>query len=171
MTVLINPRSGATHRRNAVSGLQQLLATQLPWATVEVLEPGSDPTDRTRAAIATGARVVVAAGGDGTVSAVAQALVGTPVALGVLPFGTLNHFAQAVGVSRHLPSAVGQLAISPVRCVDVGAVNDRFFVNNASIGLYPELVRLRAQRGATLAHPFVCLAHSGSLFAWAGRCP
>jgi diacylglycerol kinase family enzyme len=85
---------------------------------------------------------VIAAGGDGTVSAVAAGLVGTDVALGVIPLGTLNHFAKDVGI-RDLQSAVDAIAKGATKRVDVGEVNGRVFINNSSIGLYPELVTQR----------------------------
>ncbi len=92
---------------------------------------------------------VVAGGGDGTVSAVASLLAGTPTPLGVLPLGTLNHFAKDAGLPTDLKKAVETIAAGQTRYVDVARVNDRIFINNASIGVYPSIVasreRLRAQ--------------------------
>lgn len=152
-TVLINAQSGTARRHHAVADLQQTLATRLPHATCVVLQPHDDVTDRARAACAAGAQVVAAAGGDGTINAVAQALVGTGVRLGVLPFGTLNHFARAMNVPTDLAAAVDLLAHAPARQVDVGAINDHYFVNNASVGMYPELVYLREHQGKQIAKP------------------
>ena len=84
--------------------------------------------------------IVVAAGGDGTVSTVAAAAVRHDVALGVLPLGTLNHFARDAGVPLDLDRAVEALARRETTMVDVGEVNGRLFVNNASLGAYPALV-------------------------------
>jgi diacylglycerol kinase family enzyme len=84
-------------------------------------------------------RTVVAAGGDGTVNAVAQHVVGRGT-LGVLPGGTLNHFARDLGVGD-LDVAVEALRSGRTRTIDVGRLDDdRYFLNNAGIGLYPELV-------------------------------
>jgi len=151
ITVLINPGAGTAQDQNAVSDLQHLLAERLPQATVEVVARGGDLTKRAQAACAAGARVVAAAGGDGTLCAVAQALVGTDVRLGVLPFGTRNHFARDVGVPLDLKQAAALLGTDYVRRIDVGRVNDRYFLNNASIGLYPELVDLREQEVKSLS--------------------
>jgi diacylglycerol kinase family enzyme len=99
---------------------------------------------------------VVAAGGDGTVSAVAAGLVGTDVALGVIPLGTLNHFAKDIGV-RSVDEAIAAIAAGVTKRVDVGEVNGRVFINNSSIGLYPEMVvqrdgqRRRGSRSKWLA--------------------
>jgi diacylglycerol kinase family enzyme len=90
--------------------------------------------------------VIVAAGGDGTVSSVAAALVGTPIVLGVLPLGTLNHFAKDLGIPADLAEAVAVLVDGRAAPVDVGDVNGRIFVNNSSLGLYPDIVRDRERQ-------------------------
>lgn len=94
-------------------------------------------------ALQDGARVLVAAGGDGTVSAVAGVVAGTDAALAVLPLGTLNHFAKDAGLPLGLEDAA-RIAVhgTPTR-VDVAEVNGLVYVNNVSIGLYPEAVRER----------------------------
>jgi diacylglycerol kinase family enzyme len=88
-------------------------------------------------------RIIVAGGGDGTINAVASALVGTEAALGVLPCGTLNHFAKDLRIPLDLEGAVQTIAAGYVRRVDVGEVNGRVFLNNSSLGLYPRIVRHR----------------------------
>ena len=89
---------------------------------------------------------VVAGGGDGTVNAVAGALVGADTALGVLPMGTLNHFAKDVGIPLGLEAAVRNIFTGQINKVDVGEVNGRVFVNNSGIGLYPRIVRQREEQ-------------------------
>ena len=86
---------------------------------------------------------VVAAGGDGTVSAVAQALAGAEKALGVLPLGTFNHFAKDAGIPLRLEKAVRAIAEGFVRTVDVAEVNGRTFVDNSVLGIYAAVVRAR----------------------------
>jgi diacylglycerol kinase family enzyme len=88
---------------------------------------------------------VVAAGGDGTVSAIAAMLAGTPAIIGVLPLGSLNHFARDLGIPADLEKAVAVIAAGRTRRVDVGIVNDRVFVNNASLGVYPSIVEAREE--------------------------
>jgi diacylglycerol kinase family enzyme len=82
----------------------------------------------------------IAAGGDGTVNAVAHAVAGTSRSMGVLPVGTLNHFAQDLGLPRTLASAIEVIATGDVRIVDAAAVNGITFVNNSSLGVYPAMV-------------------------------
>lgn len=96
--------------------------------------------------------VIVAAGGDGTQSAVAAALAGTGATMGVLPMGTLNHFAKDLGIPLDLADAARVIAGGQPRAIDVAAVNDRVFVNNSSIGLYPHVVRHRDEMRERLGH-------------------
>lgn len=125
-------------------------------AEVRPVKP-ADLTVVARQAIEGGARLIVAAGGDGTINAVANAVAGTEAVLGVLPTGTLNHFARDLGLPADLEQATLTLATGQVRFVDVGQVNGRIFLNNCSIGLYPSMVirrdeqRQRLGRGKWLA--------------------
>lgn len=81
---------------------------------------------------------VGAAGGDGTIRSIAARLVGTEVPLLPIPAGTRNHFARDVGVEDL--DAAEKAAHGRVIAVDVGWCNDRYFVNNSSIGVYPKIV-------------------------------
>jgi diacylglycerol kinase family enzyme len=111
--------------------------------------PGRTVADQARAAVEAGCRVAVAAGGDGTVNAVATAVLGRDIPLGVLPMGTLNHFAKDLGLPLELAEAVRVAAQGTVRRVDVGQVNGRVFLNNSSIGVYPRVVELRRKWEST----------------------
>ena len=77
---------------------------------------------------------------------VAGKLAGTDTALGVLPMGTLNHFAKDVGIPLNLAAAVRSLFTGQVTKVDVGEVNGRVFVNNSGVGFYPHFVRQREEQ-------------------------
>lgn len=91
--------------------------------------------------------IVVAAGGDGTVSAVAQYLHGTAGVLGVIPIGTLNHFAKTLNIPLDIEQAVDLILRHKPRAIDVGVVNKHVFVNNSSIGFYPRSLRIRDEYG------------------------
>ena len=86
---------------------------------------------------------LVIGGGDGTLGSVASAVAGTNVVLGVLPLGTLNHFARDLGLSNNLDTAMDVIAAGHVEEIDVAEVNGRVFLNNSSIGFYPFLVAER----------------------------
>lgn len=86
---------------------------------------------------------IVVAGGDGTVSYAAQQLAGGDAELGLLPLGTLNHLARDLGLPTDLDEAAKVAATGKATAIDVAEVNGHVFVNNASIGLYPLMVRTR----------------------------
>jgi diacylglycerol kinase family enzyme len=91
---------------------------------------------------------LVAGGGDGTVAAVASRLVDGDTSLGVLPLGTLNHFAKDLGIPLELEPAARVIAGGRRICVDVGELcagesGARVFLNNSSLGLYPRIVNAR----------------------------
>jgi len=123
--------------------LSELFAKAGSSVQIVLLGDGTDAEQTVRSAVQTGASMVVAAGGDGTVRSVAAGLIGSHTPLGVLPLGTLNHFAKDVGIPLELEQAVAAIVAGRQRSVDVGAVNDRIFVNNSSIGIYPDIVAAR----------------------------
>ncbi|HEX6217694.1 MAG TPA: diacylglycerol kinase family protein [Sphingomicrobium sp.] len=106
---------------------------------VAVLDAGKIE-GRAADAVKSGARMVIAAGGDGTIGTVASVLAGTDTALAILPLGTLNHFARDLGIPADLDEAAALVATGKARSVDVGEVNGRIFINNSAIGLYPLMV-------------------------------
>lgn len=104
-----------------------------------------------RAAVARRPECIVVGGGDGTLNTAAGMLVGTDIALGVLPLGTLNHFSKDLKIPGEIAPAVELIVAGNIAAIDVAEVNGRFFLNNCSIGAYPAAVQrrdaLRAQRG------------------------
>ncbi len=115
-------------------------------AKVEAVEGSEIPK-----AVKRGTGPVVVGGGDGSIAAAAGVLAGTDRVLGVLPLGTLNHFAKDLGITD-LDAAVDAIAVVSVVSVDVGEVCGRVFINNSSIGFYPQMVaeRTREQRASGL---------------------
>jgi diacylglycerol kinase family enzyme len=88
---------------------------------------------------------IVAGGGDGTVSGVASVLAHSDIPMGILPLGTLNHFAKDLAIPIDLEAAIRIIAAGHVQSIDLGRVNDRTFINNSSIGIYPQVVRQREE--------------------------
>jgi diacylglycerol kinase family enzyme len=139
ISVIINERSGAGRNPDAGRQIQSLFGNRGRAVRLErVRDPGDLPA-RARQAASRG-DVLVAAGGDGTVNAVAGVAVETQAVMGVLPMGTLNHFAKDLGLPLDLAHAVETIARGHARAVDAGEVNGRIFVNNSNVGLYPRMV-------------------------------
>ena len=111
---------------------------------------GEELTAAAKSALEQGMAIVVAGGGDGTINAVASVVADSGVAFGVLPLGTLNHFAKDIGIPLALDEAIATIANGVRRHVDVGEVNDRIFLNNSSLGLYPDIVRDREKQQSRL---------------------
>jgi diacylglycerol kinase family enzyme len=140
--VILNPGSGYV-RANGVDSVCTSVREKLPDAQVHVLDTNDDVGNLVREFLAQGANCVAALGGDGTMNSVAASLIDTGTPLGVIPGGTLNHFARDVGVGRDVPAALDILAAGHTTDVDVATVNDKLILNNSSIGLYPQMVQLR----------------------------
>jgi diacylglycerol kinase family enzyme len=87
--------------------------------------------------------IVVAAGGDGTINSVAQLVLGSGQPFGVLPQGTFNYFGRAFGIPTDTAAAVQALLRAKLRSVQVGMINDRVFLVNASVGVYPAILEDR----------------------------
>ena len=138
LVVAVNPRSGAAdyHPAGEVRRL-------LPGAEVREQTEGTTITGLLEEAVRSGrARALGVAGGDGSVAAAAAVAVAHGLPLTVLPAGTLNHFARDVGVHT-LEAAADAVVSGQAVEVDVAEVNGTRFLNTASIGSYPEVVRRR----------------------------
>jgi diacylglycerol kinase family enzyme len=144
--VILNPSSGTGHGAPQAERLQALFHDAGLAARIISPADGAQLFEAAQREARARPPLIVAGGGDGTVSAVAGALAGSGIALGVLPLGTLNHFARDVGVSLDIAQAVRDIAAGRTREVDVGEVNGRVFINNSSLGLYPHVVRERDRR-------------------------
>jgi YegS/Rv2252/BmrU family lipid kinase len=139
ISVIINERSGATADPDAGLRIQSRFAALGRRVHLERVRAPGDLAARARRAAARG-DILVAAGGDGTVNAVANVAVEAQATLGVLPMGTLNHFAKDLGLPLDVEQAVDAIAAGRAVEIDVGDVNGRVFVNNSSVGLYPRMI-------------------------------
>ena len=145
--VVVNAKSGP-ERDDPGDRVRAAFAAHGLRASVIDLQPGMDIAEIVDGLLDAGSRTVAAAGGDGTINAVAARLLVRDASLGVLPLGTLNHFARDLGIPFDLGEAAGIIAAGHTRTIDVGEVNQRIFLNNSSMGMYPRIVseREHAQR-------------------------
>ncbi len=148
--VIINAGAGNPHVEDRSRSLSELFLAGGIHADVRLARTGSDIDALVRAAVNEHPPMLIAAGGDGTISTAAAALAGTDIPLGVLPFGTLNHFAKDLGVPLELEASVRNIIENNVTAVDVAEVNGRVFINNSSLGLYPDMVRDRERQQSRL---------------------
>lgn len=113
--------------------------------------------DETRSVVKAGAKRILVAGGDGSISTAAAAISGSDVELAVLPAGTLNHFAIDSGIPVDLAEAVRVAAGNRTMRVDVGYAGERLFLNTSSIGSYVTFVRMRDRLEPRLGYRFATL--------------
>jgi YegS/Rv2252/BmrU family lipid kinase len=148
--VIINAGAGNPHVEHRSRTIVALFRDGGIHADVRLARSGTELEMLVQRAVAEHPKTLVIAGGDGTISTAAGALTGTDIALGVLPFGTLNHFAKDLGVPLDLEGSIQSIVDHNVIAVDVGEVNGRVFINNSSLGLYPDIVRDRERQQARL---------------------
>ena len=144
--VIINAGSGAYGKQAAREQIVEIFGASGIEARISLARSGDDLLELARRAVCCDAGTIVAGGGDGTLNAVASALVDTDKTLGILPLGTLNHFAKDLKIPLDLEGAARTIIANHVVKVDVGEVNGRIFLNNSSLGLYPHLVLEREQK-------------------------
>lgn len=144
--VVINATAGKGWSEQDLQGLAKLFSDAGAEARILPARSGADFVKLARNALKEGPPVIVAGGGDGTISTVASLVQSTGTALGVLPLGTLNHFARDLGIPIEVEEAVRIVAAGKQIQVDVGQVNDKVFVNNSNLGIYPDFVRDRERQ-------------------------
>lgn len=160
--VILNAKAGSGINEAAL----RLLETRFIARGFEIkicrAQDGAQLRGFAQSALKQNVQLVIAAGGDGTLSTVAAALKGSACTLGILPWGTLNHFAKDCGIPFDTEAAIDAMLEGQTLTVDVGEVNGQVFINNSSLGLYAHAVserdaqRRRLGRGKWLA------------FFWAG---
>ncbi|HYH05824.1 MAG TPA: diacylglycerol kinase family protein [Thermoanaerobaculia bacterium] len=141
-TLFLNRNSGARSESDAL-----VETARAEGVEIVELSPDVDCAREVRERARRGTKLFIAAGGDGTVHHVVQGLVNSDAVLAVIPTGTYNHFARDLGIPLDWREALDVALNGVARSVDIARISDRFFVNNVSIGLYPELVARREEHG------------------------
>jgi len=146
LEIIINASSGTIGKVEIGDQLANLFGQGGIDARISLARSGKQLVELARRAANSDAATIVAGGGDGTINAVASTLVDTGKTLGVLPLGTLNHFARDLGIPLDLQGAANNIIANHAVPIDVGEVNGHIFLNNSSLGLYPSLVHEREQK-------------------------
>ena len=141
--VVLNDSSGSSDCDKSAQQLKDIFADAGREARVTVARGGDQLRSAMKNAVKEGCEALVAGGGDGTINTAAAELVDRDIPLGVIPLGTLNHFAKDLGIPLELDAAARVVLEGSLCRVDVGEVNGRIFLNNSSLGMYPAIVRLR----------------------------
>ena len=141
--IVMNPHSGKKRTGEKAQQLRAEVEKHAGRFVVREVANGSEIAASVERGLAEGYRTIAAAGGDGTICAVASVLAGTGCRMGVVPLGTFNYFARGQGLPETVPEALQVLAEAPGRPIDVADVNGRVFLNNASIGAYSKVLESR----------------------------
>ena len=141
--VILNAGSGKKSSDDIADQIREAFRAEGSAADLRMVRKSKHLMEEIRKAAGAGYGTVVAAGGDGTISAVADVLHGTDVAMGLIPLGTFNYFARSLGIPATIPEAVRIVAGGTTRKVPVATVNGQAFLNNCSLGTYPEILRRR----------------------------
>jgi diacylglycerol kinase family enzyme len=144
--VILNTSSGAGSRAEIQQRLAEAFKASGADPRIWLAGEAAELINLAQRAARRDADIVVAGGGDGTISLVATTMIDSGKALGVLPLGTMNHFAKDLGIPLDLDGAVATIVAGHAISVDVGEVNGRIFLNNSSLGLYPRIIRERERQ-------------------------
>lgn len=144
--VLMNVGSGSNEKEQVQQEIVNAISAAGGEASIFELRPGKDITQTIERAVIEAKRtgtIVVAAGGDGTLTAVASQCYRHMVPMGIIPLGTFNYLAREMGVPMNPANAATALVGGRRRTINVGFLNDKMFINNASFGLYTQIIRRR----------------------------
>ena len=135
--VIFNERSGTADALGLTADALQALFDQA-GLQAQIDSRGDIPiNDRIADAVASQADIIVAAGGDGTITALASAIAGTDKSLAILPLGTVNALAKDLNIPLDIKQAVAALAAGREQRIDVGEVNGRVFLHKVVVGVIP----------------------------------
>ncbi|TMV07440.1 diacylglycerol/lipid kinase family protein [Arenibacterium halophilum] len=144
IVVILNLDSGKDETKPSADEILSMFRDRGRTARVAAVSSGADIAGEVEKAInQTGVDCVVAAGGDGTICGVAGALANSGVDMGVLPLGTFNYFARRFEIPEDIQGAIDTICSGGTETIDLGCVNGEVFINNASMGLYPAILKVR----------------------------
>ncbi len=140
--IIINSGSGSVLGEETAESISERFREHDLRVNVRLVRDAAD-LGRIASNAARTADIVVAGGGDGTISAIAAKVAKAGKTLGVLPLGTLNNFSKDLAIPQDISDAVNTIATGTVKVIDLAEINGRTFINNSSIGLYPRIVLRR----------------------------
>jgi YegS/Rv2252/BmrU family lipid kinase len=143
--VILNVGSGKPDAKSQPESIRDAFAAHGAEITLKVLNEGSRLVDETKKSLDEGYKTIVAGGGDGTICSVAQCLSAGKTIMGILPLGTFNYFARSLNIPPEIEAAAKVIVDGHSMPLRVASVNDRMFLNNASLGVYPAILEKREE--------------------------
>lgn len=141
--IIVNPSSGREKAGVYSNKLQKQLETTYTELTIKQTEKAGDAKAFAKEAALKNYEAVFTIGGDGTVSEAVNGLMlhESKTTLGIIPTGTVNNVARALGIEMDPEKATGSFKEGKVKEIDVGKVNDRYFISSTSVGPIPESIQ------------------------------
>jgi len=139
---IVNPISGTNKQKNIGNILKKYLDTKRFRYDITYTERQLHAKEITKKAVEDKYKLIICVGGDGTLNEITSVLIGTNVAVGVIPAGSGNGFALHNGVKRNIKLAIKQLNNSKIKKVDSANVNGKTFVNVSGIGFDAHIANL-----------------------------
>ncbi|MFL9844680.1 diacylglycerol/lipid kinase family protein [Flavobacterium rhizosphaerae] len=143
---IINPVSGKAKHTITQACLEAFFPKDYKIVTQYTNSKGH-ASQLAKSAVAQGADYIVACGGDGTINEVASELVGTKVALGIVPVGSGNGLAGNLAIKKSIAEALETIAAGNTMCIDIGQINDKYFFSNCGVGLDAAIIKNYEQNG------------------------
>ncbi|MGR3271829.1 diacylglycerol kinase [Thalassococcus profundi] len=141
--VLMNAASGKDDKSEQAERMQVAFDRYPGRFELRMLDRGQGLADACRRAMKDGFGTIVAAGGDGTIAGVAGQLAHSERRMGIIALGTFNFVARGLGIPEDVEEAIDLIATGEAKAMPVGEVNGQIFLNNASLGIYPQVLRER----------------------------
>ncbi|MFX0543547.1 diacylglycerol/lipid kinase family protein [Roseovarius sp. S4756] len=143
--VLMNAGSGKNDAKSARARIDAAFREAGGHAEIRMMAKGDQIEETAGGALDDGFDIIVAAGGDGTIAGIAGVLRGKGTPMGIIPLGTFNYFARSLDIPEEVEEAAHLIATGAKRAVRIGTINGRTFLNNASLGAYPAILRTREE--------------------------
>jgi len=143
--VLLNGGSGKRDADMARARIDTAFSDAGHSAEIRMLANGGQIDRKARQALEDKFDIIVAAGGDGTIAGIAGILRGGAATMGIIPLGTFNYFARSLDIPQDIEEAALLITTGAHRPVRIGTINGRTFLNNASLGAYPAILRTREE--------------------------
>lgn len=139
--IIINPAAGKGQSKNYIATIKARFESADIDYQIKISNRVGNVTELALNGVKEGFNEIVAVGGDGTVIEALNGIVGTDTILGIIPAGTGNDFVRSIGIERDFISALNVVIEGKYELIDIGEVNDRFFLNVVSFGIDSDVVK------------------------------